>query len=164
MTLRNLNSKSNSTQKAGNSAFINVGKQMIKLLKCMIKYRRKTFRKFLLFIILKYVHSLRVFKVSESKVSTGQISTIFVKNRGQVESGRSITLKMDGLRDWTIYIGRSTLSMSQNSWFCKILNDEMQNDLVAVRCSFRKIIFDFTVHTLSIKRTESSRLWFHLEG
>ena len=45
-----------------------------------------------------------------------------------------------------------------------LLNDVTKNDLVAKRCSFRKIIFDFTVHTLSIKRTESSRLWFHLEG
>ena len=44
------------------------------------------------------------------------------------------------------------------------MNDVTKNDLVAIRGSFRKIIFDLTVHTLSIKRTESNRLWFHLEG
>ena len=98
---------------------------MKKLLKCMIKYRQKTFRKFLLFIILRYVHSLRVFKVSESKVSPGQISTIFIKNGGQVESGRSITVKMDGLKNWTIYIGWFNLNLTQNYWFNK--NFEWRN-------------------------------------
>ena len=68
------------------------------------KVQTKKFRKFLLFIILRYVHSLRVFKLSNSKVSPGQISTIFVKNRDHVESGRSVTVKMDGSMDWTIFI------------------------------------------------------------
>ena len=100
---------------------LNVRKQMTKLLKCMIKYRQKTFRKFLLFIILRYVHSLRVFKVSDSKVSTGHISTNFVEIKGSCWKWTF----HHGSRDWTIYIWWSTLVMTQNYWFNK--NFEWRN-------------------------------------